>query len=78
MINFFFYLNPSIYLAKFFISLIVHVSLCIHVSVAMNSVIHFTILMPANFYKVQLFNTEKQTKQKKKIRPNLILLREVI
>lgn len=74
-----FFLSKSINLfGKIFFSLIVHVSLCIHVSVAMNSVIHFTILMPANFYKVQLFNTEKQTKQKKKIRPNLILLREVI
>lgn len=77
MINLF--LNKSINLfGKFFFSLIVHVSLCINVSVAMNNVIHFTILMPANFYKVQLFNNEKQTKQKKKIRPNLILLREVI
>lgn len=69
MINFFFYLNPSIYLAKFFISLIVHVSLCIHVSVAMNSVIHFTILMPANFYKVQLFNNEKK---ENKAQPHII------
>lgn len=72
MINLF--LNKSINLfGKFFISLIVHVSLCIHVSVAMNSVIHFTILMPANFYKVQLFNTEKQTKQKEnKAQPHII------
>lgn len=60
-------------MAKFFISLIVHVSLCINVSVAMNSAIHFTILMPANFYKVQLFNTEKQTKQKEnKAQPHII------
>lgn len=77
MINFF--LSESINLfGKIFFSLIVHVFPCYNVSVAMNSIIHFTILMPANFYKVQLFNNEKQTKQKKKIRPNLILLREVI
>lgn len=69
-----FFLSKSIDLfGKFFFSLIVHVSLCIHVSVAMNSVIHFTILMPANFYKVQLFNTEKQTKQKEnKAQPHII------
>lgn len=72
MINFFFIkIYQSIW--QIFFSLIVHVFLCIHVSVAMNSVIHFTILMPANFYKVQLFNTEKQTKQKEnKAQPHII------